>query len=883
MKIKTSKLLAVLCTLAMMVATFVPMLTIAATAADATYSYTFTAKQYTANGQENLGNVNWTLAGDGGYWGYDATKGQQLGSSGSPYKSMTLTSASFSNVTEIVINTSGASKIDAKLTVSVGDKQIGDTISLTTSATNYTFTPSTPLTGEVVLSYTQTSAKAIYIKSISVTYSEGGSTEPDVPACKHEPTDEGVVTEPTCTTAGYTTYTCSKCGEEYMDKKTEALNHKNTTTTTIDATCTENGSTTVTCKDCGKIMSTTTIPAAHNYENKVCTECGKVQPNESTGTLTFDNTSKRTQFTTSIQVWTENGITLTNNKASSTTNVGNYSNPLRMYKNSEVIISAGGNLITKIVFDTAGISSDYSTPVVDAIKNAGYTVSSNNGIHTILIPNGTDNVTLVLSTGQGRLNKIEVTYVPAECQHENQTTTTTEATCTQNGTKTVVCDDCGATIKTEEIPATGHKIEGNVCTVCNEEFEDYSGRYYIATIRSSGNYFYMTSALVKGKTERYQAVDSHLTTLPSSITSPVANQIFVITRNDDGTYHIQAEDVKDNNYLGWTSDNSGTLVSKEDAKSFKVDLLESGLFNIHFTGDAERYLALNNQSGNDYFAFYAGTQKQDLALIPVVETPAGKITNASLELGTDLSFNFRVTLAEGEDFANFTMSFTLDTNTVEGVTSTDGVFTINGIAPHQMGDTVTATLYKNGEAVDTIEYSIATYLNTVISGAQFTANDKALAEALLIYGAAAQKHQNYKTDALVTDETPVVDSAPESNLEMTQNSAKLEGLTFKTVGVHFNYVNKLYITLENTNNVENVTVKVNGVETEIVDGKVYTGAVAPTKFGTVYTFVLCVNGEAYQTVTYSVNSYINKKWTEDTGLAKALYNYAVAFAEYKNQ
>ena len=49
--------------------------------------------------------------------------------------------------------------------------------------------------------------------------------------------------------------------------------------------------------------------------------------------------------------------------------------------------------------------------------------------------------------------------------------------------------------------------------------EGYEGRYYIASIRSSGNYFYMSSDLGTASTKRYQAVDSGLTTLPASITA----------------------------------------------------------------------------------------------------------------------------------------------------------------------------------------------------------------------------------------------------------------------------------------------------------------------------------------------------------------------------
>ncbi len=136
------------------------------------YAYDFTAKVFSANGTQSLGGVNWTIAGDGGYWGYDSQngKGQQLGSGNSPYKSLTVTSESFSNVSNITINTSGASSIIGSCKVYVGDTLV-ETITLTKTATNYSFDVS-GLSGEIKLEYTQTSSKAIYIKSISVTYAE---------------------------------------------------------------------------------------------------------------------------------------------------------------------------------------------------------------------------------------------------------------------------------------------------------------------------------------------------------------------------------------------------------------------------------------------------------------------------------------------------------------------------------------------------------------------------------------------------------------------------------------------------------------------------------------------------------------------------------------
>ena len=134
-----------------------------------TWTYTFESKQWTANGAKTLNNLSWTANGSGSYFGYDATKGQQFGSGNSPCKTLTISTSGYKGgIKTIKINTSGASSISAKLTVTVGGTQIGKTTSLTAAATNYTFTADKVLEGEIVLSYTQTSSKAIYIKSITI-------------------------------------------------------------------------------------------------------------------------------------------------------------------------------------------------------------------------------------------------------------------------------------------------------------------------------------------------------------------------------------------------------------------------------------------------------------------------------------------------------------------------------------------------------------------------------------------------------------------------------------------------------------------------------------------------------------------------------------------
>ncbi|MDD2209623.1 MAG: hypothetical protein PHW23_03965, partial [Bacilli bacterium] len=75
------------------------------------YSHTITAKTWSAYGAQTLSDISWTAAATGGnYFGYDATKGQQFGSSKNPATSLTLTTSDIAGaISSISISTSGAS------------------------------------------------------------------------------------------------------------------------------------------------------------------------------------------------------------------------------------------------------------------------------------------------------------------------------------------------------------------------------------------------------------------------------------------------------------------------------------------------------------------------------------------------------------------------------------------------------------------------------------------------------------------------------------------------------------------------------------------------------------------------------------------------------
>ena len=124
------------------------------------------------------------------------------------------------------------------------------------------------------------------------------------------------------------------------------------------------------------------------------------------GTLSFSSTDNRTTFTTSQQVWAANGITLTNNKGSSTSNVADYYNPARFYKSSQLIVAATG--ILKIEFTCN--SASYASALQSSITAAdGGTVSINGSVVTVTFADPIDSYTIAsLTGGQVRVNSITV-------------------------------------------------------------------------------------------------------------------------------------------------------------------------------------------------------------------------------------------------------------------------------------------------------------------------------------------------------------------------------------------------------------------------------------------------------------------------------------------
>ncbi len=250
--------------------------------------------------------------------------------------------------------------------------------------------------------------------------SSGGNGGSGDTTCQHNYTL--VVTVPTCTKGGYTTYTCTLCSDTYTGN--------------------------------------TTAATGHSYSNGTCVDCGATKPSESQLTISFTDTSTRTSFSKTQQIWEQNGIKVTNDKASSNVDCADYSNPARFYAGSNLTIECSG--MTKIEINCEGLTSKY----VDGWLNVtNATATNNGGIITIVFDSPVDSITYTGLSAQSRAYSITI-YTEGgseeQCGHTNtEVQGASSATCTEEGhTGKTRCTDCDEILDNgSTIPATGHTMD----------------------------------------------------------------------------------------------------------------------------------------------------------------------------------------------------------------------------------------------------------------------------------------------------------------------------------------------------------------------------------------------------------------------------------------
>lgn len=262
--------------------------------------------------------------------------------------------------------------------------------------------------------------------------------------------------------------------------------HANTTTTTVDATCTEAGSTTVACNDCGKTVSTTAIAAlGHAFVEGICSTCGANEPAAPVYTYPVATELKNGDkiiigapahgkllsmvktgyYNVGIDYSADNFANVTDDEIFVVTvnEDGTYG-----------LVSVSGKVLAQGTYsslDEAGANTAWAIEAKDGADGIFYLKNTGTGKYLEWYASmnnwSTYNGTLsdlfelhfyVVEAGQGGSAPV--------CEHTNTTTNTVDATCTAAGSTTVVCNDCGKTVSTTAIDATGHNYVDGACSAC---------------------------------------------------------------------------------------------------------------------------------------------------------------------------------------------------------------------------------------------------------------------------------------------------------------------------------------------------------------------------------------------------------------------------------
>ena len=150
--------------------------------------------------------------------------------------------------------------------------------------------------------------------------------------------------------------------------------------------------------------STTIITKkAEVEEDKNEEENGTDTPAADAKVISFADKANRTEYSTEKQVWVQNGITVTNEKAASTSNVGDYANPARFYKSSSLTIACNG--MTKIEINVKGVEA---AKVSAWLTVTGATATQEGDIVTIVFDAPVNSFTYAELGAQVRANSFTV-------------------------------------------------------------------------------------------------------------------------------------------------------------------------------------------------------------------------------------------------------------------------------------------------------------------------------------------------------------------------------------------------------------------------------------------------------------------------------------------
>ncbi len=292
-----------------------------------------------------------------------------------------------------------------------------------------------------------------------------------------------------------------------------------------------------------------------------------------------------------------------------------------------------------------------------------------------------------------------------------------------------------------------------------------------------------------------------------------------------------------------------------------------------------------------------------------------KFTNANITITDDIALNFKASESAlaAKSFTNpyvvYEMNGVETTVTEYNTVNGEYVFDLPDIAPHQMNDKITATLYATKDDVlclgETVEYSIKEYCYNILANNSNDTKLRTLIVDLLNYGAKSQEYVGYKVNSYVNADLTATQKAwgtsGDRNLvsvlktdyaTVANPSVKWKGagLNLKeSVGMRFRF---------ETDSLDGITVKVvsggeewtlgsENFETTINGHYVFFEGLSVAQMSDEVFVTAYKNGVAVSnTLRYSIESYANAKLDSDDSvlvdLVKAMMRYGDSAKKYNN-
>lgn len=372
-----------------------------------------------------------------------------------------------------------------------------------------------------------------------------------IPATGHNYTS--VVTAPTCSNQGYTTYKCSNCNDSYVTEYVSSLGHNYDSGVVTASTCTEKGYTTYTCLECGQKSITDYTPAkGHSYKSVVrkptCTEKGYTTHTcTSCGNQTVDNY---------VDALGHDVVEWETTKEPTCTTMGSEKGLCRICNQyvTQTISSLGHDYSElKVDYDATCTSNGrkckecltcgYKT-AIEVIPATGHAYGE-----WMKLDDAKCGEYSKYERICGNCGVSEFMNAPGEHTYTIESNVV-DATCTEPGSKTVECEDCGH-VANMVIPAKGHTCTPEITTPATHTKEGlmtytcHCGYSYTETIKKTEEHKH--NAVVTAPTCTEQGYTTYICECGDSYVDDYV----------DATGHTRSEVPVEENYVAPTCTNSG--------------------------------------------------------------------------------------------------------------------------------------------------------------------------------------------------------------------------------------------------------------------------------------------------------------------------------------